>query len=453
MNAKPEVKTIADLMALRKANMLYANPEYQRGVVWTQGQQKRLVDSVLRGYPIPLIYLHHIKQSVAGITNENFEVIDGQQRINALFRYCEGEFKLFDPVKDEEEARFPAFIKEVPCPWGGKRFDELGNNLRNQLLENMLSVVMIETDVINEARDLFIRLQAGMPLNSQEKRDAWPGNFTEFILKVGGKPQLPKYPGHEFFKKVMKATASSRGAYRQLTAQIAMLFLTRWETDGEKYCEINREAIDTFYYKHLEFDLQSESAKRFDRILTHLTQLLGDGKRKKIQGYEAIHLVLIVDSLLDHYTPPWTGKFASAFDEFRSRVLKDTKDRFERQGEYWLRFAQMARTNSDRADVIARRHQFFAEKMFELLSPTPKDPTRLFGPMEREIIYGRDKKLCQACGADVLWADAEIHHVEEHSKGGQTKLSNGALVHKQCHPKGEKQTQAFAEKWKAKQAQ
>jgi hypothetical protein len=30
----------------------------------------------------------------------------------------------------------------------------------------------------NEARDLFVRLQAGMPLNSQEKRDAWPGQFT-----------------------------------------------------------------------------------------------------------------------------------------------------------------------------------------------------------------------------------------------------------------------------------
>src|SRR5688500_4296104 len=116
MKAKPEVMTIKDLMELRKANMLYANPEYQRGVVWNQAQPKRLVDSVLRGYPIPLIYLHHIKQSVAGITNENFEVIDGQQRISALFRFYEGEFKLFDPVQDEEEARFPAFIKATPCP-------------------------------------------------------------------------------------------------------------------------------------------------------------------------------------------------------------------------------------------------------------------------------------------------------------------------------------------------
>jgi uncharacterized protein with ParB-like and HNH nuclease domain len=41
--------------------MLVVNPEYQRGVVWTSALKKRLVDSVLRGYPIPLIYLHLIR--------------------------------------------------------------------------------------------------------------------------------------------------------------------------------------------------------------------------------------------------------------------------------------------------------------------------------------------------------------------------------------------------------
>jgi len=452
MKATPDVKTIKDLLDLRRENMLYANPEYQRGVVWTPAQQKRLVDSVLRGYPIPLIYLHHIKRTVAGITNENFEVIDGQQRINALFQYSEGAFKLFDPIKDEEEARFPAFIKESPCDWGGKRFEELSDALKDQFLKTPLSVVMIETNVTNEARDLFIRLQAGMPLNSQEKRDAWPGTFTELVLKIGGKPQLAKYPGHDFCTKVMKAKPNNRGEIRQLIAQTAMLFLHRLETKREKLCDINREAIDTFYYKHLEFDLQSDEAKRFDRILNLLTQTLGDGKRKKMQGHEAIHLVLLVDSLLDEYTLSWTSQLAPAFDDFRGKLVKDTKDRFDRQGEYWNRYGQLARTNSDRADVITRRHQFFVEKMFDHLAPKLKDPTRAFGELEREIVYYRDKKQCQVCDAEVIWAEAEIHHVEEHSQGGATLLQNGALVHKHCHPKGENQTKAFAAKWKAKQS-
>jgi hypothetical protein len=54
-----------------------------------------------------------------------------------------------------------------------------------------------------------------MPLNSQEKRDAWPGKFTEYILKVAGKPELARYPGHDFFKRVMKARDKNRGEFRQ----------------------------------------------------------------------------------------------------------------------------------------------------------------------------------------------------------------------------------------------
>lgn len=430
--------------------MLYANPEYQRGVVWTTAQKKRLVDSLLRGYPIPLIYLHHLKKTVAGITNENFEVIDGQQRITALFEYHEGSFKLFDPIADEEEARFPSFIKEMDCPWGGKLFEKLDATLQDQFLTTPLSVVLVDTEITNEARDLFIRLQAGMPLNSQEKRDAWPGQFTEFILKTGGKPQLPKYPGHDFFNRVMKATEKNRGEYRQLAAQIAMLYFTRRENGGERLCDINREAIDTFYYKHLNFDTAAVEAKRFDDVLTLLSQLLGDGKRKKIQKHEAIHLVLLVDSLLEDYTRSWTASFAEAFDKFRANLAKDTKDRFWRQGEYWTQYGQFARTNSDRSDVIQQRHQFFTSKMHEVIAPKMKDPTRTFGHVEREIIYYRDKKRCQVCDADVVWSDAEIHHVEQHSEGGWTTLQNGALVHKHCHPKGAEQTSNFAAKWRKK---
>ena len=78
---------------------------------------------MLRGYPIPLIYLHHIKRDVAGRKREDLEIIDRQQRINSLSDFKEGAFRVFDPVKDAEEAEFPSFIQAQPCPWGGKAFD------------------------------------------------------------------------------------------------------------------------------------------------------------------------------------------------------------------------------------------------------------------------------------------------------------------------------------------
>jgi 5-methylcytosine-specific restriction endonuclease McrA len=454
MKATPDTKTVDALLQWRKANMLTSNPEYQRGEVWTLPQKKRLIDSVLRGYHIPLIYLHHIKTEVAGAKREDFEIIDGQQRINALYEFREGAFKLFDPAKDAEEARFPSFIEEQPCPWGSKTFDELDDELQQEFLATELSVVMIETSIANEARDLFIRLQAGMPLNSQEKRDAWPGNFTEFVLKVGGKPSVAKYPGNEFFSVVMKAKAHNRGDFRQLTAQMIMLLLAHRESGGERLCDINRDAIDAFYYKHLDFDPQSFEGKRFKEILTLLTQLLSDGKRPKVIKHEAIHLALLVDSLLDDYTRSWAKDFAGAFDRFKHEVALSKKSRYDDPpNEYWVKYGQLTRVNSDRADTIVRRHQFFAEKMYEWVSPQMKDPKRIFGALERELIYYFDKRQCQVCGADVVWSDHEIHHVGEHSKGGGTVIDNGALVHKHCHPKGSKATADFAATWETKRAQ
>jgi len=113
---EPEVMKIKDLLDLKKNQMLKVNSEYQRGSVWTKTQQKKLIDSVLRGYPLPMIYLHYKEHKIAGMKSQSFEIIDGQQRINALYDFFQGAYKLFDTIKDDDIAHFPQFIKDNPCP-------------------------------------------------------------------------------------------------------------------------------------------------------------------------------------------------------------------------------------------------------------------------------------------------------------------------------------------------
>lgn len=452
MEMTPKTYSIRELLALRRNSMLTVNPEYQRGAVWKAPQKKRLIDSVLRGYPIPLIYIHYIKKQVAEMQSESFEVIDGQQRMNSMYEFHEGNFKLFDPLEDEADARFPNFIKEEPCAWGRKDFPSLDTVLQEQFLETKLSVVRV-TATPNEARDLFIRLQAGMPLNAQEKRDAWPGSFTEYILKIGGKPEIPRYPGHEFFKLIQgPKTGEGRGKSRQLAAQLAMLFLRRKESAGERLCNLNARSVDDFYYEHLDFDLQSAEARRFGEILDKLAQLFREQKRKKLIGHEVIHLVLLVDSLWDDYTRSWERALPGAFDNFRSKLSEAMVTKTDgTPSEYWLRYGAWTRTNTDRADIIQRRHDFFASEMLNFLDSTLqlKDPQRQFGMLEREVLYYRNQKRCMVCGSDMSWSEVEIHHVDGHAKGGRTILENGAPVHKHCHPKGLTQTTEFAKKFAA----
>jgi hypothetical protein len=439
MQMDRDVVTVEDILDLYRNGMLRANPEYQRGAVWSKAQQKKLIDSILRSYPIPLIYLHHIKKTVAGMQREDLEIIDGQQRIRAMYQFSEGAFPLFDPVKDDREAKFPNFIKNVPCPWGRQTFEALSDEHREDFKKTKLAVVKI-TGTDNEARDLFIRLQAGLPLNHQETRDAWPGHFTDFVLRLGGKPDLARYPGHGFFKRVLRMKPQTdRGKTRQLAAQIAILFLTRRWHGVEAFSDVNAKAIDDFYYQHIDFEHGVPDGDRLWSILTKLDDLLGDKKRPKMRGHEAMHLVLLLDNLWDGYTRGWEAHLPEARDRFAMKLAeaaskKDTAN----PGEFWTRYGQWTRSNSDRADRIRLRHAFYVEKMIEYLAPLqPKDGRRGYGDVEREYIYFRDRKVCAVCQAEAAWDDAEIHHVHEHGRGGQTTLANGVLVHQKCHPRGE----------------
>ncbi len=310
--------------------------------------------------------------------------------------------------------------------------------MQDKLLETKLPVAYIKTDDINEVRDLFVRLQSGRPLNPQEKRDSYPGEFTEFILKLGGKPALARFPGHAFFQDVLKMRpGQDNGKTRQLAAQIAILFFKRRQTGG--FSDINAAAIDDYYYANLDFDPSSPGSVRLRKILDLLTQRLGGWSGPRLQAHNAIHLVLFVDSIMDDYTHSWEADLEYAQQQFSLTLTKAAiASRQGKHDEAWLEYGQWTRTAADRAWSISKRHQYYSARMMEFLGDlTPKDPNRAFNLLEKEAIYWRDEGMCQVCGEEVDWEDAEVHHVKEHRHGGRTELSNGVLVHKHDHPKGQ----------------
>ena len=441
MQIKSETITVRDLLELRKSSMLTVNPEYQRAAVWTESQQKKLIDSAMRCYPLPLFYFHHKVRHVAGMQSEGLEIIDGQQRINALYKFGESAIKLFDPIKDDKAARFPNFIKDAPCPWARCDFLGLPADLKSRFLDTLVFIVKISTEVEDEARDLFIRLQAGLPLNAQEKRDAWPGGFTELVLKFGGKHEIARYPGHDFFRHHVQRNARDRGQGRQLCAQICMLFFER-AAQGN-WIDIGTQDVDDYYYRNLGFDMNAPGVTRLSRVLNLAVQLFAGQAAPRLKAYEAIHIVLLLDSLLDDYTRGWHASFIGAYDDFKAKVAHAKKDQ---RGEYWDEFGTWTQTQSAQARTIQRRHVFFVREMFRGLNPVLLDKTRIFGEIEREIVYYREAKRCAVCGELIQWPDLEIHHVEEHQTGGQTVVDNAAPVHKDCHPRGQNALN-FKEEW------
>jgi hypothetical protein len=70
---------------------LTIQPEYQRTYIYADGKKDvAVIESLLKGYPLGLIYF-------TKVSDDHFEVLDGQQRITSFGRYVTGKFA----VKDE----------------------------------------------------------------------------------------------------------------------------------------------------------------------------------------------------------------------------------------------------------------------------------------------------------------------------------------------------------------
>jgi hypothetical protein len=147
------------------------NRQYQRTLVWTVEEKQKLIDSILEGYPIPLILL-------ATRTNESgsriFEILDGMQRLNAVFSYIENRFELEGRYFDVEQLARAKQIAE------GGRFiaheepeQLLDGPACARLLEYTFAVTEFPATDSNAVNEVFGRINAyGRQLSAQEKRQA-----------------------------------------------------------------------------------------------------------------------------------------------------------------------------------------------------------------------------------------------------------------------------------------
>jgi hypothetical protein len=456
---KSDLKThlLQTLATAYSSKELRVNPEYQRGTKWSLGQQQGLIDSLLRGYQIPLFYVHLMQKANAftGGVETTAWLVDGQQRLAAIVSYLQNEFPLPNPQKGAPGSVLPLESTELP-PWTGKKFGDLQNEDRNRLLGRELLVIEMIADSPNEVRDLFIRLQAGTPLTAQEKRDAWPGDFTNFVIRHAGKPGHPLSQPKPFFNLFPRSRGVSvdDGEHyvdgladaRKFFAGLAMTLMVRERNDID-FVDLKGKTINDFYRDKENLDMPEgdPGALRVLRALDCIPKLRGfddlrDGKKLSFQM--AFHLALLVDSLDEgNYVNVWREDAIKAFLEFQAE-LATARVHYKQNKEslpHYERFARLlGGSGSDTAEIIRLRHSFLLAEVYSKIRIVPLDPTRCFGGLEREVIWNRDRGQCQNPGCQrpnrrVPYREAHLHHIVEHTKGGKTTLQNGILICQECH--------------------
>src|SRR5580698_5962494 len=82
-------ESIQRLYDLHVNDRFRVNRRYQRKLVWTVEEKQRLIDSIAKDLPIPLFLVAEMPDADGA-----YELIDGMQRLNAMFSFLENEFAL-----------------------------------------------------------------------------------------------------------------------------------------------------------------------------------------------------------------------------------------------------------------------------------------------------------------------------------------------------------------------
>lgn len=165
LDIKHRRRTLSDLHLNR--DTINLTPMWQRGLAWTNAKQVLLIDSLLRGMDIPKIYFRQGNQA-----NSRFDVVDGQQRLRAIWDFIDGKYELKHP-----QALQPIEGAEI----AGKAYNGLPKKLRDRLKNFKVSVAVISNAQTNDITLLFARLQLAAPLNSAELRNAIMGRVRNEV--------------------------------------------------------------------------------------------------------------------------------------------------------------------------------------------------------------------------------------------------------------------------------
>jgi hypothetical protein len=162
---EPDIRTIVDRIDQGDIDL---QPDFQRQEVWSTKKQKRLIDTVIRGWSIPPVHL-------VETTENRLEVLDGQQRLAALRDFVNNRFSIdgrITPLDERVEALHGRFYRQLDAP------------TRRRVDQYPLRCFRISDYHPEEPSELFYRLNQPTMLTAGEQRNALFGPARQQLKEL-----------------------------------------------------------------------------------------------------------------------------------------------------------------------------------------------------------------------------------------------------------------------------
>lgn len=241
--------TAEDFGTWREAGTLVLTPKFQRRSVWTNAARSYLIDTLLRDLPVPPLYLRVAQDAKANRAVR--EVVDGQQRLNAVLWFVDGEYPL---------------SRTLPGPWRGKQFAALSKEERDRITQYGFNCEVLYGVSDAEVLEIFARLNTySIPLNPQELRNGkFFGLFKQSAYGLA-------HEHVEFWRRngIFTDAAIARMNEVELTSELMIAMMAGLQD--------KKASISRFYGEYDEKFADREQVEgRFRSTIDAITDALGD---------------------------------------------------------------------------------------------------------------------------------------------------------------------------------
>ena len=437
--------TIRGLVKKIRSKDIILQPHFQRYYVWGPKKERLMIDSILRGYEIPPLWFW-TRENDEG--DDIDEVIDGQQRLTCIEKYIDNKFYFTasqdQPEPNEIDKYKKVYYSEVPKGKSGK---VLSLEMRKKIKNAKLNYIIMEGSDA-QVRAMFKRLNStGNSLTPQELRNAtYVGEFKQYIYdkietirNTGGKLNANNWlsKGSRVFKKGGK----DRMLAHQLLSEIVVAMTYGIQNKTEKVEAMYGDFDNNWADKEtLDNDLDKifkTLYHMFSTVETKLTQ-------NKSEFYSLVIALYHISTKSDNAVNIHTGQnriaIRDALLSFRSEVTKYRDKKKEGMiDEDNKRLNTLQKYLSTIHQETNKKYQRLTRTLIlvSMIEPalTEYDTQRCFSLDQKNLIWERNTdKTCALCGNVVgSFDEYEPDHINPHSKGGKTVISNGQITHRLCN--------------------
>jgi len=393
---------------------LILNPDFQRWYVWDDKKASQLVESVLLGVPIPVIYM-------AEDYDGRWIVIDGQQRLVSLFRF-------FNPIRIGEQnieklrLRGLTVLKSL----NKKCFDELPKPLQRRYKDYPIRIILITKESDEDAKfEIFRRLNTGaVRLNDQELRNCiYRGKYNDLIKELAAN------------KDFLFLLGLKEPHRRMQDRELVLRFFAFYHNTYLNYTPPMKRFLDQEMKEHR--NISEKEAKKLREIFKKCVDL-----SKIVFGEHAFRRFIIGSE--DDPNGRWERRVNRAlydvimfgFSRYEKRQIVPRSDSIREELLYLMThnddFIDAILFHTDKKEKVEKRFKIWLASLEEIVGLPVEEPRTFMSHYKRQL--WEEKPVCAICGNEIkLLDDAELDHIEYYWRGGRTIPKNARLVHRYCN--------------------